>query len=469
MRRFRMFIDGREIDAADHDEVIDPARGEPFALCPRATPAHVEEAVAAAARALPSWRRDEGARRESLAAVASVLLAHADEVGRLLCEEQGKPLAAAVAEVKSAARWFSYYAELELEPEELEDDAQKRVMVRRHPLGVTAAITPWNFPVALLAWKLAPALRAGNTVVAKPSPFTPLSTLLLASLLRDVLPPGVLGVVTGGAEVGQQLVTSPLVRKVSFTGSVATGKRVMASAAADLKRVTLELGGNDAAIVLPDVDPAAIAKRLFWAAFGNSGQVCTAVKRLYVHEEVHDAIVAALVDQARRVKLGPGLDPGTQLGPINNAPQLARVIDLVDDARAAGGSIACGGERSPGAGYFYPPTIVTGARAGMRLVDEEQFGPALPVLRFSDVDQVVDDANRTSFGLGASVWADDVERAVEIAGRLEAGTAWVNHHQDVAPFIPFGGVKQSGIGTENGVAGLFEFTSLQVLNVRSGA
>jgi acyl-CoA reductase-like NAD-dependent aldehyde dehydrogenase len=467
MRRYRMLIDGREIDTAEHDEVVDPSRGAPFALCPRATPAHVEQACAAAARALPAWREDEAARRHALGEAAAELRARADEIGRLLCAEHGKPLGAAVAEVGAAARWLAYYADLELEPEELEDDAQKRVMVRRRPLGVTAVVTPWSAPLVSLAGKLGPALRAGNTVVAKPSSHAPLSTLLVAGALAGVLPPGVFSAVAGGADIGEELVANPLVRKIAFTGRVATGKRVMRAAAADLKRLTLELGGNDPAIVLPDVDLAEVVPRLFWAAFADGGQVCMAIKRLYVHERVHDELVAALVEMARRVKVGPGLEPGTEIGPVNNQPELERVMAMVEDARARGATVAVGGERLPGAGYFYPPTVVVGARAGMSLVDEEQFGPALPVIRFDDVEDVLGQVNRTPYGLGGSVWSDDVERAVDLAGRLECGTAWVNHHQDVAPFIPFGGVKQSGIGLENGVAGLFEFTSLQVLNVRS--
>ena len=288
--------------------------------------------------------------------------------------------------------------------------------MRRRPFGVVGAITPWNYPVMLAAWKIAPALLAGNTVVIKPSPYTPLSTLRLGEILRDVLPPGVLNVVSGGDALGAWITQHPLVRKISFTGSVATGKKVAAAAAPDLKRVTLELGGNDAAIVLPDADPAAIADKIFWGAFTNSGQVCSAIKRVYVHEDSFAALRDELTARAKSVKMGDGFEEGVQLGPINNRPQFERVIDLVDDAKIAGATITAGGAPRPGGGYFFEPTIVTGVAEGVRLVDEEQFGPALPLLTYRDVDDAVERANATSFGLSGSVWSSDVSRAARRRG-----------------------------------------------------
>jgi acyl-CoA reductase-like NAD-dependent aldehyde dehydrogenase len=322
--------------------------------------------------------------------------------------------------------------------------------------------------VILASWKIAPALLAGNTVVIKPSPFTPLSTLAVGEVLRDVLPPGVLNVVSGGDALGAWVSTHPAVRKVSFTGSVETGKKVAAAAAPDLKRITLELGGNDPAIVLPDVDPAQIAERLFWGAFENSGQVCSAVKRVYVHEDRYAALLSELAQRAQAVKVGPGLEDGTQLGPINNKPQYERVCMLVEDALKHGARAVAGGKPAGRDGYFFQPTILADVHEGMRIVDEEQFGPALPVLTYRDVEDAVERANATTFGLSGSVWSSDPQRAAEVAARLECGTAWVNQHLDILPTTPFGGAKWSGIGVENGPWGLLGFTEIQTLNIAKG-
>ncbi len=466
MSGYAMLIDGQSVTTAEQDDVINPARGEPFATCPRGVPAHVDQAVAAAAAAYKTWRKDEALRRAKLHECAAAIQNRAQDIATVLSQEQGKPLAAAMGETFGAAMWFSYYAGLQIAPEVLQDDGEKRIEVVRKPLGVVAAITPWNFPVILLAWKLAPAWLAGNTVVAKPSPYTPLTSLMVADILKDVVPPGVLNVLSGGNELGAQLATHPEVRKISFTGSVATGKKIMGYAVDDLKRVTLELGGNDPAIVLDDVDPNAIAENLFWGAFQNSGQVCTAIKRLYVHEKVYEPVVAGLVEQAKKVRVGDGLDPETQLGPINNKMQLERVMGLVDDARKSGGTVRAGGVRLEGSGYFYPPTIVTDVGEGVRLVDEEQFGTALPVVRYAKLDDVLEQANRTHYGLGASVWTRDPARGKSVVQEIESGTGWVNHHMDVTPFAPFGGAKWSGIGYENGRWGYEAFTELQVVNVK---
>jgi acyl-CoA reductase-like NAD-dependent aldehyde dehydrogenase len=465
---YAMVIDGRSVTTGKRDDVIDPARGEPFAQCPRGTQAHVEEAVHAAARAFKTWKTDEALRRQKLHECAAAIQERVQDIAAVLSQEQGKPMTAAIGEVFGASMWFRYYADLPTEPETLQDDGEKTIKVLRKPLGVVAAITPWNFPVILLAWKLAPAWLAGNTVVAKPSPYTPLSSLVVADLLKSIVPPGVLNVLSGGNELGATLAQHPLVRKISFTGSVATGKKIVGYAVDDLKRVTLELGGNDPAIVLDDVDPDAVAESLFWGAFQNSGQVCTAVKRLYVHEKVYQPIVAKLVELAKRTKVGPGTDPDVQLGPINNKMQLERVMGLVEDAKRHGARIEAGGVRLEGSGYFYPPTIVTNVGAGVRLVDEEQFGTALPVIPYVKVDDAIGQANATHYGLGGSVWTRDLARGTALAAELESGTAWVNHHMDVTPFAPFGGAKWSGLGYENGRWGYEAFTELQVVNTKKG-
>jgi len=302
--------------------------------------------------------------------------------------------------------------------------------------------------------KIAPALAAGNTVVLKPSPFTPLATLRLGELLRDVFPPGVLNVVSGGDALGARMTEHAAVRKITFTGSVATGKRVAAAAATDLKRITLELGGNDPAILLDDANVDAVADGLFWSSFANSGQICSAIKRVYVPRALHDALAEALAERARKAVVGNGAEKGTQLGPITTRPQFERVCELVEDALAAGGKAVAGGAPIDGPGNFFAPTVLTGVADGTRIVDEEQFGPVLPLVPYDDLDDAVRRANGTHFGLDASVWSADADRATEVAGRLECGTAWINTHLMQGPAQPFGGRKWSGIGVENVVATL---------------
>ena len=292
MQSYPNVIAGRLVNSPQQDDVINPALGKPFATCARGTTELLNEAIEGAAAAFKTWRKDEAFRRQKLNECAAAIQGRAQELAQLLTQEQGKPVTAAMGEIFGTAMWFSYFANLQIEPEILQDDSEKRIQIVRKPLGVVAAITPWNFPVILMAWKLAPAFLAGNTVVAKPSPFTPLSSLLLGDILKDVLPAGVLSVIAGDGPLGGELASHPQVRKISFTGSVATGKKVMGYAVDDLKRVTLELGGNDPAIVLDDVDPSAVVDGLFWGAFQNSGQICSAIKRLYVHEKVYAPIVA---------------------------------------------------------------------------------------------------------------------------------------------------------------------------------
>jgi acyl-CoA reductase-like NAD-dependent aldehyde dehydrogenase len=436
-----------------------------FAQAPECSRAQLDAAMNAASLAFGPWRRDEAPRRQALLACAEAIKARLGELAPILTQEQGKPLAKANEELIGTAIWFQYTASLQIPVEVLQDDANVRIEVRRRPYGVVGAITPWNYPVMLAAWKIAPALLAGNTVVIKPSPFTPLSTLKLGEILRDALPAGVVNVISGGDALGAWITAHPAVRKISFTGSVATGKKVAASAAPDLKRVTLELGGNDAAIVLDDVDPEQVAEKLFWGAFTNSGQVCSAIKRLYVHERVAKPVTEAIAEVARSVKVGDGMQPDTQLGPVNNKMQFDRVCELLEDAKKAGAKVVTGGGARPGGGYFIEPTLVTGIAEGVRLVDEEQFGPALPILTYRDVDDAVERANATMYGLSGSVWSSNPERAAEIAGRLDTGTAWVNQHLAILPSTPFGGAKWSGIGVENGPWGLLGFTEIQTVNV----
>jgi acyl-CoA reductase-like NAD-dependent aldehyde dehydrogenase len=461
---YAMTIDGQAVPAEQTFGVINPATGEVFAQAPECTREQLDAALESAHKAQLSWKTDAAARTGALLAAADAVDAAAKELGPLLTAEQGKPVAQAIGEAKGVALWLRHFAKLDLPREVIQDDERVFAEVVRRPVGVVAAITPWNFPLSMAAWKFAPALRAGNTVVVKPSPYTPLATLRLGEVLRDALPPGVLNIVSGGDELGGWMTSHPLVRKISFTGSVATGKKVAAAAAPDLKRVTLELGGNDPAIVLDDVDIEKVAEKLFWSAFRNSGQVCIAVKRVYVPERLHDDLVDALAAKARAAKVGDGMAEGTDLGPINNKPQFERVSELVSDALSNGATAVAGGGPLDRPGYFFAPTVLTGVSDGTRIVDEEQFGPALPVIPYRDVDDALARANATTFGLGGSVWSADPDRAADVAERLETGTAWVNTHAALAPHQPFGGAKWSGIGVENGSWGLLGYTEIQVVH-----
>ena len=395
--------------------------------------------------------------------MADVLFNSINDIAPLLTSEQGKPVANAAGEVFAAGLWCQYFANLETPNEVIQDDQDALVKVVRRPLGVVAAITPWNFPLTLAFWKIAPALLAGNTVVIKPSPFTPLATLKVVELLQEVLPSGVLNAVSGGDELGAWMTSHPVPRKVSFTGSIETGKKVAQSAAPDLKRVTLELGGNDPAIVLDDADPQLVAKAIFGGAFNNNGQVCSAIKRVYVPESLYGDVVDALAGYASSIKVGNGLDPDSKLGPINNAPQFSRVKELVADALSHGATAVTGGHAMDRQGYFFEPTILTGVDEGSRIVAEEQFGPALPVMAYQSIDDAIERANATNFGLSGSVWSADPDRAAVVANQLDCGTAWINTHLALGPGQPFGGHKWSGIGVENGPWGLSEFTEVQAV------
>jgi acyl-CoA reductase-like NAD-dependent aldehyde dehydrogenase len=464
MSDFFMTINGDTVKADSTFGVINPATGEVFCQVPECSRDQLDAAFAAAQTAFKSWRRDEAARREALTNAANLLMNATGELAPLLTAEQGKPLGDAAMEIFGSGVWCQYFANLELPQQVIQDDGDALVTVLRRPIGVVAAITPWNFPLILAFWKIAPALLAGNTVVLKPSPFTPVTTLKAAEMLQEVLPPGVLNVVSGSDQLGAWMTSHPVPRKISFTGSIETGKKVAAAAAPDLKRVTLELGGNDPAIVLDDVDPKTAAKAIFAGAFNNNGQVCSAIKRVYVPRALHDEMVGLLADRANSTKVGDGTDPGTKLGPINNAPQYKRVKELVAEALAQGASAASGGAALDRPGYFFAPTIITGASDTSRLVAEEQFGPALPVLVYDSIDEAVERANATHFGLSGSVWGGDVDRAAAVASELDCGTVWVNTHLSLSPHQPFGGHKWSGVGVENGTWGLEEFTEIQAVH-----
>lgn len=459
-----MIIAGQTVGSPSRIDVIDPATEDVIASVPDCTREQLDDAVAAARSAFPAWsKRPHAERQDALRAIAGTIMANKDEIQDLLTAEQGKPLAAAMGEIEAAAWWISMVAESEL-PEEISEAMPGQKSITRHvPLGVVGAIVPWNFPVLLAVWKIGAALLTGNTIVLKPSPNTPLATLRLAEILQDVLPAGVLNVISGGDSLGPWMSTHPDIDKISFTGSTATGRKVMESASADLKRITLELGGNDAAIVLPDVDVAAIAQPLFWAAFTNSGQVCVAAKRIYVHEDVYDDVLEALTAIATSVRMGNGRDPQSVLGPVQNRAQYERVCDLIRDAEANGLSFASGGAPDGGLGFFVPVTIVDNPPEQSRVVQEEAFGPVLPIMKYSDIDDAIARANASPYGLGGSVWSSDLDKAAAVAARMETGTVWINSAQGLTPFAAFAGHKQSGIGVENGLHGLLEFTVPQTI------
>ncbi|MFJ3216764.1 aldehyde dehydrogenase family protein [Kitasatospora sp. NPDC086801] len=447
----------RRPPAADGERfaVVDPATGEAFDEAPDQRPDALDAVVGRAHEAWHSWRAAPAARAAALRAAADAVEAAGADLAPLLTREQGKPLAESAAEVARTAARLRYFADLAPGPQPITDGRPVRSEIRWRPLGPVAAIVPWNFPLQLAAAKFAPALAAGNTVVLKPSPFTPLATRLLGSVLATALPEGVLTIVTGREPLGARLASHPGIRHVTFTGSVPTGRAVAAGAAASLARVTLELGGNDAAILLDDADVERIADRLFWAAFRNCGQVCMAVKRVYAPARLYPHVVEALAQRAKSTVVGAGLDPGTQLGPVNNAPQLARVEHYTARALADGARAVAGGHRLDRPGHFFAPTILADVPCDSPVVTEEQFGPVLPVLPYRSVDEAVEAANATGFGLGGSVWGTDLDRAEAVADRLECGTAWINHHAELSLAQPFAGVKDSGVGVAGGPWGLY--------------
>lgn len=439
-------------------DVFDPATEELVGRAPVQTSADVDAAVARARAAQPEWGAKSHEERSALLVrCAEALTENAEALAELLSREQGKPLNGLNArfELDACSGWLQATAALEIKPEVVIDDGTEYAELHYRPLGVVGAIGPWNWPMMITIWQVAPSLRMGNTVVVKPSEYTPLCVLALVSVLNDVLPEGVLTVVCGGGEVGAALVSHPDVDKIMFTGSTATGKAIIRSSADTVKRVTMELGGNDAGIVLPDADPGAIAEGVFWGAFINTGQTCAALKRLYVHESQYDAVCDALTEYARTVPMGVGLDENNLLGPLQNQAQYDIVAGLVDQAKRSGARVLLGGNPDPDAkGHFYPATLVADIDNDNALVAEEQFGPVLPIVKYSTVDEAIEMANGLDVGLGASVWSGDRKAARQVAARVQAGTVWINKHGAVHPMIPFGGSEQSGYGLEFGVEGL---------------
>ncbi|MEO8137930.1 MAG: aldehyde dehydrogenase family protein, partial [Betaproteobacteria bacterium] len=441
MKPAKLVIGGVAVETARHLEIRSPSTGEVVGLMPLAGVAELDAAVAAATNAFETWKHTPAsARADACRRIAVAIEANSEELARLLTLEQGKPLNGLGSrfEIGGAVAWTRHTADIELPVEVLQDTPEGRVELHRKPIGVVGSITPWNWPVMIACWHVIPAVRAGNTVVIKPSPNTPLSTIRLVELINEVLPPGVVNVVTGENEIGAAMSRHPGIAKVTFTGSIATGRKVMESAAPSLKRLTLELGGNDAGIVLPDANPKAIAEGLFWGAFINTGQTCAALKRLYVHDSIYDDVCRELATYAGNVPVGDGLSEASVLGPVQNSRQYDIVSSFVEEARAKGGRVLLGGNPSAGPGFFYPLTLVADVDHGCRLVDDEQFGPALPIIRYHDVGEAVAKANNSAMGLGGSVWGADLDRAKAVASQLECGSVWINKHGAIQPNAPFG-------------------------------
>ena len=465
MFTFESLLDAITVDVGR--EILNPATGELIGRVPEHTTADVDAAIARANEAQPAWAAlSDEERVDYLNRVADAIDENAEALAGILSREQGKPLNGPNArfEVGGCAAWTRVPAGTPLPVEVVVDDGETYAEMHYRPLGVVGAITPWNWPMMIAIWQSIPSLRMGNTVVSKPSEYTPLSGLAINHVLNTVLPEGVLNTVVGGGELGARIVESESIDKVMFTGSTKTGKKIIEASSGNVKRLTLELGGNDAGIVLDDVDPKAIAEGLFWGAFINTGQTCAALKRLYVPDSIYDEVVDALAEVAGNMPMGDGLDEQNVLGPLQNEMQFNVVARLVQAAKDANARVVLGGDPDQDApGFFYPTTLIADIDPQNALVVEEQFGPALPIIRYTDLEEAIEQANALDVGLGGSVWSSDRDRAREVAARIQAGTVWINSHGTINPFVPFGGAKQSGYGQEFGVAGLKAVAQPQVI------
>lgn len=468
---FPNLINGELVTTDDSLDVINPANEQIVGRVPACGAAELDRAVAAARAAFKTWSKTPvDDRRAVICNMAAAIDANFDELYRLLTSEQGKPHQQAQHEIGASSGIMKAQSTLTLEETINEDSETRLSRTRRVPVGVVAGIVPWNFPVLMAVQKIAPAILSGCTIVLKPSPFTPLTTLKFAELIKDIVPAGVVNIITGEDSLGPLMTSHPDINKITFTGSTATGKRIMEGASKDLKRITLELGGNDASIVLPDADVAKVAEQLFWSSFTNAGQICVAAKRVYIHEDIYDEMSTAIADYAKTVTVGDGANQGTGVGPIQNKKQFERVCELIEDAKENGYKFLVGGNVDPsGSGYYVPITILDNPPEDARIVAEEQFGPVMPLLKFSSDDEVIARANNSEYGLAGAVWTKDTDRGVAIAEQLETGTVWINEFLHLSPFAPFGGHKQSGFGAEYGVEGLKEFTYSQVITVRRDA
>jgi acyl-CoA reductase-like NAD-dependent aldehyde dehydrogenase len=472
MNKYSFTIDGKDVSSTHTFEVKNPATGELLGHAPISTEAQVQEAIASAKRAQLGWAaKSDEERKAILMQVAQVLTDNTEYLAKWITQEQGKPMAGpgAMFEMQACVGWTQVPASLDLPVEVVFEDDTRRDEMHRKPIGVIGAIAPWNWPLMIAIWQIIPSLRAGNTVVLKPSEYTTIGTLEMIRLMNTVLPAGVLNSISGDGKVGSLLVESQDVDKIMFTGSASTAKKIIKASGGNMARLTLECGGNDPAIILPGTDVTSKAGDLFWGAFINMGQTCACAKRLYVHEDDYDNVVQTLDSIAGQMPMGNGMEEGIVLGPVQNKMQFDKVNDLVEDAKANGATVIRGGSPIEGNGYFYPITLLGNVDNGNRIVDEEQFGPVLPIIKYKTVEEAIQKANDTETGLGGSVWSDDLAEAAKVASRIETGTVWINQHGAIHPMVPFGGVKESGYGVEFGLEGLKAVTQPQIISIKKPA
>lgn len=472
MNNYSFIINGQEISTSNVFEVKNPATGEILGNASVSDKSHVDAAVAAARAAQPGWAaKSHEERKAFLMEVAQVLNDNTPYLAEWITKEQGKAMAGpgSMFEMQACVGWTQVPASLDLPTEVVFEDETRRDELHRKPIGVVGAIAPWNWPLMIAIWQIIPSLRAGNTVVLKPSEYTTIGTLEMIRLMNTVLPAGVLNSVSGDGKVGSMLVENSDIDKIMFTGSEKTARKIIEASGGNMARLTLECGGNDPAIILPGTDIASKAGDLFWGSFINQGQTCACAKRLYVHENDYDSVVAALDSVAGQMQMGNGMDEGIVLGPVQNKMQFDKVNELVEDAKSNGATIIRGGSPIDGPGYFYPITLVGDIDNGSRLVDEEQFGPVLPIIKYKTVDEAIQKANDTRTGLGGSVWGDNLDEAAKVASRIESGTVWINQHGAIHPMVPFGGVKDSGYGVEFGVEGLKAVTQPQIISIKKAS
>jgi aldehyde dehydrogenase (NAD+) len=482
MDKYDLYIGGESCppSGGEYFESFDPYTGKPWALVAKGGAEDVERAVQAARAAFvaPSWRGlSASARGALLRKLADLIAANAERLGRIETRDNGKLLAEMMGQVRYIPQWFHYYGGLadKIEGSVIPTDKPKMFTFTEHePLGVVAAITPWNSPLLLAAWKLAPALAAGNTVVWKPSEFASVSALEFVKLMKEAgFPPGVLNVVTGfGKDVGEPLVTHPLVAKIAFTGGEQGGQRVYELAARGLKPITLELGGKSPNIVFADANLDNAVKGVISGIFAATGQTCIAGSRLLVQRSIHDEFVAKVVEFARSARIGDPSDLNTQVGPLTTRPQYDKVLSFIATAKREGATCLLGGgpARGPecGDGWFVEPTVFSGVTPQMQLAREEVFGPVLAALPFDDEDDAVRIANSLPYGLAAGVWTENIARALTMPKRLEAGTVWVNTYRAVSYMAPFGGYKRSGLGRENGMDMIKEYLQIKCVWIDMG-
>lgn len=461
---FKMLVDGELRDGAMALDVINPATGQAFVTVPRADESQALAAIAAAKKAFSAWSAKTYAERATYVVdFADAIERSIDDFVPMLTREQGKPLGDARFEMEWVVGQLRYHAVQVLEPTVIRENTEEKIIEQRSPFGVVAAIAPWNYPVWILIAKVGAALMTGNTVIAKPAPTTPVTTLMLGEVAADIFPAGVFQTLVDSNDLGPVLTSHPDVDYVSFTGSTLTGKKVLGSSVETLKRTTLELGGNDAAIILDDADIKAVAAKVYRAAFLNAGQICFAAKRIYVPHAMLDELVAEMIVLAKAEKVGDGIEATTTMGPVQNKAQYDKVRAFIVEARDSG-TVVAGGQDIPGGGYFIAPTIITGLADDARLVTEEQFGPVVPILGYDDLDSLIARANDTELGLGGSIWTSNPERGIAVASRIDSGTVWVNTHVALPFDVPFGGAKQSGLGQQGGIEGMKDFTQVRIVN-----